>query len=401
MKKIIYILPHPEVVAPGQSRYWRLTRERRMVQHTRELGHRCELFLLSIGGPVRQADDDVSSWFFPVDDSDKTGRHFYTSTSLLNRIEEERPDLIIFKGMGYKLPRWLIGRSRYRFSYAFIVGGGTRDVLTSRASYVLGETASQIGADFNRHYHEGRAAVLPKLLLPNDFQESFAKDFDIISVGRFTHPKNQKALIPFFLKYRVALIGDGEHYGDIKAHAERHSGNVYLPGNIPREQVLELIARSRLMVHPSTSEGLPRVVVEAFACGVPVVVLRRGIADGFEHAVHGLMVEESELITSVEKLLSDEARLQEMGRRAIEFAKASFSEDAVFRVVDRMYDTVFSARQRAVSLHRLRLEMSFKSGWRALLLRFRALGRRFGLGTLRRSLAASSLGSGLAPRARR
>lgn len=341
-KCIFYILPYLSQPPFETIRYERIYRERQIILHTRKLKCKCDLLLPTFSLKATTLSDDCDSFLYPVDNP-KTGDKFsYVSTRLLERIEKEKPDLVVFKGMGYRLSRWLVLNCKHKFRFAFMTAGGTKDILAPYADYILAETQQQIDENFQEQQTQGRVDILPKLNLPGSFQASEDKDYDIINVGGFTKNKNQESLIPLAKTYKVAMIGDGLLFDQIKNMIQPYKENVYMPGNLPREEIPSLIARSRLMVHSAHHEGLARVVMESFACGVPVVASRRAMPNAFEHGVHGLLVEPDEIIPAARKLLADEDALQKMGRNAYEYAKENCTEEAVFRVVQKMYDRVFN-----------------------------------------------------------
>jgi glycosyltransferase involved in cell wall biosynthesis len=75
---------------------------------------------------------------------------------------------------------------------------------------------------------------------------------------------------------RLEIIGDG----DLRIEVERRTGEriAYLGPKSP-EEVIERMKRAKLLVFPSELyEGFPRVIVEAFATGLPVVVSDCGSA---------------------------------------------------------------------------------------------------------------------------
>ena len=94
------------------------------------------------------------------------------------------------------------------------------------------------------------------------------------------------------------------------------------------------------MVHPSKSEGLPRVVMESFSCGVPVIGLKAAMPGAFEHGVHGLLVEEHELLDATRDLLNDNERLVRMGRNAREYAREKCSMEVASAAIKGMYQVV-------------------------------------------------------------
>ncbi len=73
--------------------------------------------------------------------------------------------------------------------------------------------------------------------------------------------------------------------------AEREQHNVRLLGIVSAPVVREWMAQADLFVLPSYSEGFPMAVLEAMACGLPVVVTPVGaVGELVQHGVHGRLV---------------------------------------------------------------------------------------------------------------
>jgi len=91
-------------------------------------------------------------------------------------------------------------------------------------------------------------------------------------------------------------------------------------GHISRAEVLALLDRSSLLVLPSRSEGLPRVIMEAFARGRAVVAARvGGVADLLDDHKTGILIDpedSSALAAAVAELLNDSRTLAAMGKHA-------------------------------------------------------------------------------------
>ena len=377
-QKVIYVLTYLPEESAEEGFYETHLRERLLVVRARELGFESRLYLLTNGRKVRRIEDDCEAWAFPVD-RNRCGHGRHTSTALLNRIDTDMPDLLVFKGMGYRLATWLVAHSRRPFRFAFIVGGTARDTVEPLASYVLAESEQQISQYFRRRISDGSVAVLPKTLLPSDFRDGGQKRYDIVSVGSVTARKNHRELVPLFRDYRVAIIGDGPLLGDLRAQAADCEDRVYMPGNLSRSQVLDVIAHSRLMVHPATMEGVPRVFGESFACGVPVVALRSAIRGSFQEGVHGSLVARKELIPRVRELLADPQGLAEMGCKAREWARAYLGPEAAARVAQLMYQRVFSEAPVSKSAASWRLRVRARQVYWFLAMEPRRVAKRLGL----------------------
>lgn len=102
----------------------------------------------------------------------------------------------------------------------------------------------------------------------------------LVCVGRLCPQKGQvhipaavAALRTQFPDLEVILVGDGESRARIEAEIEKHGVGdaVRLHGWADNSEVRGLIAQSRALLLPSYAEGLPVVIMEAFALGRPVI----------------------------------------------------------------------------------------------------------------------------------
>ena len=385
LQKVIYVLAYLPAPSAEESFYETHHRERLLAAWALELGYESKLYVLTNRREVRRVEDDCETWAFPVD-QDGGGRGRHTSTAMLERLNTDRPDLVVFKGMGYRLVTWLVARVRRPFRFAFIVGGTARDTVEPLASYVLAESEQQIAQYFRRRSAEGTVAVLPKTLLPTDFRNNRRKRFDIVSVGSLSKRKNHRELVPLFPDYRVAIIGDGPLLEELRAQAADFRDNVYIPGNLSRSQVLDIISESRLMVHPATMEGVPRVFGESFACGVPVVALRSAIQGQFHEEIQGCLVARKELVSEVRALLADTRRLEEIGSSARLWAKAHLGPDAAASAARLMYERVFSKPPERKSTSGWRIRARGRQVYWFLYMTPRRVAKRLGLRKILRPL---------------
>jgi colanic acid/amylovoran biosynthesis glycosyltransferase len=108
-------------------------------------------------------------------------------------------------------------------------------------------------------------------------------------------------------------------------------GNVELGGPVPRERVVELLPTAWVLAAPcvvasdGNRDGLPTVLVEAMALGVPVVATAvTGIPELVTHGRTGLLVPQRDplaLADALERVLADRAladRMAEAARRVVE-----------------------------------------------------------------------------------
>ena len=155
----------------------------------------------------------------------------------------------------------------------------------------------------------------------------------IICVGRLSPEKGQAGLLRAFSnlaarhrKLQLRLVGDGPDRDGLEALANELgvAANVTFVGRLPEQDTLAEIARSDLLVLPSFMEGLPIVLMEAMALGVPVVSSRvAGIPELVKDGETGLLFAPSnwdELEKQVERLLADKplyAAVAERGKAKV------------------------------------------------------------------------------------
>jgi glycosyltransferase involved in cell wall biosynthesis len=120
-------------------------------------------------------------------------------------------------------------------------------------------------------------------------------------------------------------------------------------GQREHAEVLSLIARATCVVVPSLwFEGLPRVVIEAYACGTPVLASRIGaLEEVVHHEQTGLLFragESDDLVRTVRHLLADPGRLAGMRRAARCEFEATYTADRNYERLLEIYELARAKR---------------------------------------------------------
>lgn len=133
-----------------------------------------------------------------------------------------------------------------------------------------------------------RVHFMPNPVIGEDFEpmmdaDTPAFDFDhgdatIIAVGRLMPQKDFGTLLRAFQRLlagrpraRLVIVGEGPDRDTLARLTEglKIDGSVHFAGAVP--VALPYIARADLLVLSSVREGMPTVLIEALACGTPVV----------------------------------------------------------------------------------------------------------------------------------
>lgn len=144
-----------------------------------------------------------------------------------------------------------------------------------------------LAEEFNRNHH-----VKPQHIAPNGIDTTLfpvagaAVDIDVIGVGSLIPLKQFDLFVEIIglLKQRIpdiraVICGKGPEEERLKTLIKRLglAENIRLYGEKPHGEVLQLMQRSRVLLHPSSYEGFAGVLLEALYAGAQVVSFCRAM----------------------------------------------------------------------------------------------------------------------------
>jgi len=153
-----------------------------------------------------------------------------------------------------------------------------------------------------------------KLLEKNSCREKLNIETDkklILYVGRLSYEKCVASLISAFaLIYKedptlsLALVGEGPELADLTAlcKANKIENSVHFVGKIAHTELNAWFAAADVFCLPSKREGCPNVVLEALACGCPVVASDVGALPDLVSGATGLLFEPEDVNDMSNKL---------------------------------------------------------------------------------------------------
>ncbi len=142
--------------------------------------------------------------------------------------------------------------------------------------------------------------------------------------------------------HRLVVLGSGDYLGALTRRAERLGleGAVDFRGFVPEEEKVSWLRRAWCAVLPSEKEGWGLTVIEANACGTPVVASDSdGLRDSVRHGETGLLVphgDVDELAASMEEVASDRLLRESMGAEGIRWAERFDWDDTADRMMELM-----------------------------------------------------------------
>jgi len=191
---------------------------------------------------------------------------------------------------------------------------------------------------------ENKIAYIPAVYIDLDIFKpmNLAKTYDLIFIGRLEKNKGIELLLEAItkLKFQIPnvkclIVGEGSLKEYLKFEI-RHldlQDNVLLHGWAKdAEEVATLLNQSKLLAMPSYNEGGPRVVLEAMACGVPVLATSVGIVpDVVEDKKSGLIIDwnAEDIAKKTRELLSDTEQYNKYKQNGLEIVKQFEKKTAI------------------------------------------------------------------------
>lgn len=268
--------------------------------------------------------------------------------------------------------------SQHRWMWSFTLHGPTElyDVVeTKLAQKVERADAVVCISDFARSQAMAvaPASVWPKVQVvhcgidPDEFPpvrrpSRAGRQFRVLTVARLEDRKGHELLLEALAELRhrghdIALTVAGD--GPARARIERRVSElrleeaVTLLGAVDHERVGDLHAEADAFCLPSFAEGVPVVLMEAMASGLPVIATRvMGVPELVEHEVSGLLVppgRSDAIADALTRLMTDRASVAELGTAGRDRVLADFDiRDSAARLNDLFLSLQARADDRAV-----------------------------------------------------
>lgn len=207
---------------------------------------------------------------------------------------------------------------------------------------------------------ENKILILPNAFDGDEFKPSGAeKKYDIMTLC-YLGP--EKELLNFVkivavLKeskpdIKAAIVGKGPERERIEDAIKELSleDNIDMLGYVP--DAAQCFNESRVFVLTSSTEGLPRTVIEAMACGVPCVVSRVGdvedvVVDGKNGFVIGSYDNIEGFAGKISVLLSDDKLYERCSREALLLVGEKYSRKAASELWQEIFYMTKNERKKA------------------------------------------------------
>jgi glycosyltransferase involved in cell wall biosynthesis len=216
---------------------------------------------------------------------------------------------------------------------------------------VVGEAlGARYGHGTTQRIHVTGISLVPRadvVAADDAVKKDWSGELRLLSVGRLDAEKNP-LLLPEILArvreqsaaWRLVAVGEGPLAAGIETRAAELgvADGLELPGYVSHADGLsELYYKSHAFLHVSHTEGLPQVLFEAQAAGLPVVATDvGGVAAALGHGERGLLVKPADAAAAAqacERLRREPELRNTLIRRGLEFARRESMETQLDELV--------------------------------------------------------------------
>ena len=191
-----------------------------------------------------------------------------------------------------------------------------------------------------------RIGVKPNFLESDPGKRSSSGGFALF-VGRLSAEKGVEVVLEAWQKLKVTIplviMGDGPLREPLESEAAaRNLSKITFAGWRSRGEILSAMKSASLLITPSLwYEGFPMTVVEAFACGIPVICSRLGglreIVEDGSTGLHFNPGDAEDLAGKLDLLWTQPSQLAAMGRAAREEYKRNYTAERNYELMMQIY----------------------------------------------------------------
>ena len=249
----------------------------------------------------------------------------------------------VLAGMLHHKP--VIVRAGYLWSQFFQLGEGkgiksriiqALQTITLKRSTAIFVTTETMGRELKQDFPflANKIYIVPnyvdlELFTPDKYR--FSKPGRICFVGRLNPQKNLTHLLLALSEIpdcSLIVVGDGVQRVELEKLAHKHGVDAQFSGVVPHSELPGIIKSCRIFILPSLYEGHPKALIEAMACGVPVIGTNvPGIKELILHGQTGILCspEIESIREALKDLLANQDIQEQLGENASRYVTEYFS----------------------------------------------------------------------------
>lgn len=188
--------------------------------------------------------------------------------------------------------------------------------------------------------------IVSDLFVPSAKEEGVNK-YRFIAVGRLVPVKQMDMIIEAFAKafrdspsVSIDIVGDGSERKKLEMLVKQYhmDEQIHLTGTLSREETAKKVSKSNCLICFSRLETFGVPVIEAWACGIPVIASDcLGFLEYWKDSLGYIVAHDSidDLESAMKAMFQNRDSFQSADIST--FARQSFGEDAVYQMLEHIY----------------------------------------------------------------
>lgn len=202
-----------------------------------------------------------------------------------------------------------------------------------------------------KHFNQDSIVVhnmIAKAFCNSNFDSITNKKIQFVATGSLIYRKGFDLLPKAFSmldlpneQWELTIIGEGNEYGNLtqQIHSTSLQNNIHLVGIKTKEQIAEILKNSSIFLLPSRNENFSVAVLEALACGLPVIA---SICGGIRECINeknGLLFPVDDVEKLAQSILYAVQHIDKYDRKAIaEDCLARFSPEVIAKQLTQIFE---------------------------------------------------------------
>ena len=195
----------------------------------------------------------------------------------------------------------------------------------------------------------------------NNIIREYSLPLKLVSVARFSHPKNNMQLIRaveqinklYSGSLQLNMVGDGPLLSEAQAYVTSHKleNEVHFLGS--RTDVDDILNQNDIFCLISNYEGLPISIIEAMRAGMPIIASNvGGVNELVQDGVNGFLIPRgniSELVEKLKYILDHKELIKFMGEASRKIYEEEYTADRMNQKILSVYNDVIAVHKKKVN----------------------------------------------------
>lgn len=287
-------------------------------------------------------------------------RDFSRRIKLRELYKQQRPDLIIIVGSGRSMLNLPAARGIKNITWEHFnvnINWHLLHPLSKKLAAMYSDCVvtltKQDAINFKNKFGAKNVVCIPNPITINNSEKSTLTEKRVLAIGRLVHQKGYDYLIEAWSKvenrnngWKLRIIGSGKLLPQVLESIKQFNLEDSIELIPSADNVIEHYQQSSIYVMSSRYEGLPLVLIEAMAMGLPIISFdcETGPRDIVEHDITGRLVppfDTDKLATELNDLMNDAERRKFYSENALRNV-VKFATEKIVKEWEMLFEQIIN-----------------------------------------------------------